>query len=323
MAFFACKLVNMEFKHDTVMLHETVDMLEVKPDGIYVDATLGGAGHSEYLLSKLTTGHLYAFDQDDTAHENAKVRLKAALAENKVTLIKSNFRYLRSSLADLGVTKIDGILYDLGVSSPQFDDSQRGFSYKKEARLDMRMDQSQALSAYEVVNDYPYEDLVRIFYRYGEEKFSKQIARKIEQARKLQPIEMTTELADIIKSALPQKELKKKGHPAKRIFQAIRIEVNDELGAAEESIEEAIDLLNVSGRISVITFHSLEDRLTKTIFKEYSTVDVPKGLPMIPKDMEAKLKLVNRKPVLASEEKLAFNNRAHSAKLRVAEKQKD
>lgn len=323
MAFFACKLVNMEFKHDTVMLHETVDMLEVKPDGIYVDATLGGAGHSEYLLSKLTTGHLYAFDQDDTAHENAKVRLKAALSENKVTLIKSNFRYLRSSLADLGVTKIDGILYDLGVSSPQFDDSQRGFSYKKEARLDMRMDQSQALSAYEVVNDYPYEDLVRIFYRYGEEKFSKQIARKIEQARKLQPIEMTTELADIIKSALPQKELKKKGHPAKRIFQAIRIEVNDELGAAEESIEEAIDLLNVSGRISVITFHSLEDRLTKTIFKEYSTVDVPKGLPMIPKDMEAKLKLVNRKPVLASEEELAFNNRAHSAKLRVAEKQKD
>lgn len=313
----------MEFKHDTVMLHETVDMLEVKPDGIYVDATLGGAGHSEYLLSKLTTGHLYAFDQDDTAHENAKVRLKAALEENKVTLIKSNFRYLRSSLADLGVTKIDGILYDLGVSSPQFDDSQRGFSYKKEARLDMRMDQSQALSAYEVVNDYPYEDLVRIFYRYGEEKFSKQIARKIEQARKLQPIEMTTELADIIKSALPQKELKKKGHPAKRIFQAIRIEVNDELGAAEESIEEAIDLLNVSGRISVITFHSLEDRLTKTIFKEYSTVDVPKGLPMIPKDMEAKLKLVNRKPVLASEEELAFNNRAHSAKLRVAEKQKD
>lgn len=305
------------------MLHETVDMLEVKPDGIYVDATLGGAGHSEYLLSKLTTGHLYAFDQDDTAHENAKVRLKAALAENKVTLIKSNFRYLRSSLADLGVTKIDGILYDLGVSSPQFDDSQRGFSYKKEARLDMRMDQSQALSAYEVVNDYPYEDLVRIFYRYGEEKFSKQIARKIEQARKLQPIEMTTELADIIKSALPQKELKKKGHPAKRIFQAIRIEVNDELGAAEESIEEAIDLLNVSGRISVITFHSLEDRLTKTIFKEHSTVDVPKGLPMIPKDMEAKLKLVNRKPVLASEEELAFNNRAHSAKLRVAEKQKD
>ncbi|WP_251712085.1 16S rRNA (cytosine(1402)-N(4))-methyltransferase RsmH [Lactococcus ileimucosae] len=313
----------MEFKHDTVMLHETVDMLEVKPDGIYVDATLGGAGHSEYLLSKLTTGHLYSFDQDDAAHENAKVRLKAALAENKVTLIKSNFRYLRSKLAEQGITKIDGILYDLGVSSPQFDDSQRGFSYKKEARLDMRMDQSQALSAYEVVNDYPYEDLVRIFYRYGEEKFSKQIARKIEQARKLKPVELTTELAEIIKSALPQKELKKKGHPAKRIFQAIRIEVNDELGAAEESIEAAIDLLNVSGRISVITFHSLEDRLTKTIFKEYSTVNVPKGLPLLPKDMEAKLKLINRKPILASDEELKLNNRAHSAKLRVAEKQRN
>ncbi|HAP15824.1 MULTISPECIES: 16S rRNA (cytosine(1402)-N(4))-methyltransferase RsmH [Lactococcus] len=313
----------MEFKHDTVMLHETVDMLEVKPDGIYVDATLGGAGHSEYLLSKLTTGHLYSFDQDDAAHENAKVRLKTALDENKVTLIKSNFRYLRSKLGEQGITKIDGILYDLGVSSPQFDDSQRGFSYKKEARLDMRMDQSQALSAYEVVNDYPYEDLVRIFYRYGEEKFSKQVARKIEQARKLRPIELTTELADIIKSALPQKELKKKGHPAKRIFQAIRIEVNDELGAAEESIEEAIDLLNVSGRISVITFHSLEDRLTKTIFKEYSTVNVPKGLPLLPKDMEAKLKLVNRKPILASDEELKLNNRAHSAKLRVAEKQRN
>ncbi len=305
------------------MLHETVDMLEVKPDGIYVDATLGGAGHSEYLLSKLTTGHLYSFDQDDAAHENAKVRLKTALDENKVTLIKSNFRYLRSKLGEQGITKIDGILYDLGVSSPQFDDSQRGFSYKKEARLDMRMDQSQALSAYEVVNDYPYEDLVRIFYRYGEEKFSKQVARKIEQARKLRPIELTTELADIIKSALPQKELKKKGHPAKRIFQAIRIEVNDELGAAEESIEEAIDLLNVSGRISVITFHSLEDRLTKTIFKEYSTVNVPKGLPLLPKDMEAKLKLVNRKPILASDEELKLNNRAHSAKLRVAEKQRN
>ncbi|MEY8537300.1 16S rRNA (cytosine(1402)-N(4))-methyltransferase RsmH [Lactococcus muris] len=313
----------MEFKHDTVMLHETVDMLEVKPDGIYVDATLGGAGHSEYLLSKLTTGHLYSFDQDDAAHENAKVRLKTALDENKVTLIKSNFRYLRSKLGEQGITKIDGILYDLGVSSPQFDDSQRGFSYKKEARLDMRMDQSQALSAYEVVNDYPYEDLVRIFYRYGEEKFSKQVARKIEQARKLRPIELTTELADIIKSALPQKELKKKGHPAKRIFQAIRIEVNDELGAAEESIEEAIDLLNVSGRISVITFHSLEDRLTKTIFKEYSTVNVPKGLPLLPKDLEAKLKLVNRKPILASDEELKLNNRAHSAKLRVAEKQRN
>lgn len=313
----------MKFKHDTVLLHETVDMLEVKPDGIYVDATLGGAGHSEYLLSKLTTGHLYAFDQDETAHENAKVRLKDQILDHKVTLIKRNFRDLRVALAELGVTKIDGIIYDLGVSSPQFDDSQRGFSYKKDARLDMRMDQKQNLSAYEVVNDYSYEDLVRIFFRYGEDKFSKQIARKIEQARKDKPIESTLELADLIKSALPQKELKKKGHPAKRIFQAIRIEVNDELGAAEESIEQAIELLKVEGRISVITFHSLEDRLTKSIFKEYSTVNVPKGLPMLPKEMEAKLVVVNRKPILASNEELEVNNRAHSAKLRVAQKQRD
>lgn len=312
-----------EFKHDTVLLHETVDLLEVKPDGVYVDATLGGAGHSEYLLSQLTTGHLYSFDQDQTAHDNAENRLRQQLEEGKVTLIKDNFRHLKAALAEHDISKIDGIIYDLGVSSPQFDETQRGFSYKKDARLDMRMNQEQALSAYEVVNDYSFNDLVRIFYRYGEDKFAKQIARKIEQRRAVQPVETTLELADIIKSALPQKELKKKGHPAKQIFQAIRIEVNDELGAAEESIEQAIDMLKVGGRISVITFHSLEDRLTKTIFKEYSTVNVPKGLPMLPKEMEAKLKLVNRKPVLASAEELEFNNRAHSAKLRVAEKQND
>ncbi|CAM3151320.1 16S rRNA (cytosine(1402)-N(4))-methyltransferase RsmH [Lactococcus hircilactis] len=310
-----------EFKHDTVLLHETVDLLDVKPDGVYVDATLGGAGHSEYLLSQLTTGHLYSFDQDQAAHDHAKIRLKNQLAAQKVTLIKDNFRNLKVALDALGVEKIDGILYDLGVSSPQFDDRIRGFSYKKEARLDMRMNQEQALSAYEVVNDYPFNDLVRIFYRYGESKFSKQIARKIEQKRALHPIETTLELADVIKSALPQKELKKKGHPAKQIFQAIRIEVNDELGAAETSIEQAIDLLAIGGRISVITFHSLEDRLTKSIFKEYSTVEVPKGLPILPKEMEARLKLVNRKPVIASKEELEYNNRAHSAKLRVAEKQ--
>ncbi|PCR99026.1 S-adenosyl-methyltransferase MraW [Lactococcus fujiensis JCM 16395] len=312
-----------EFKHDTVLLHETVDLLEVKPDGLYVDATLGGAGHSEYLLSKLTTGHLYSFDQDQHAHDHAQIRLAKQLEAGKVTLIKDNFRNLKAALAEYGVDKIDGIVYDLGVSSPQFDDSQRGFSYKKDARLDMRMNQEQALSAYEVVNEYSFNELVRIFFRYGEDKFAKQIARKIEQARQIQPIETTLELAAIVKSALPQKALKKKGHPAKQIFQAIRIEVNDELGAAEESIEQAIDLLKIGGRISVITFHSLEDRLTKSIFKEYSTVDVPKGLPMLPKEMEAKLKLVNRKPVVASNEELEFNNRAHSAKLRVAEKQNE
>ena len=308
------------FKHDTVLLHETVDMLEVKPDGIYIDATLGGAGHSEYLLSKLTTGHLYAFDQDETAHLNAKIRLKTQIADDRVTLIKNNFRHLRESLEALDITEFDGIIYDLGVSSPQFDDSQRGFSYKKDARLDMRMDQSQQLTAHDVVNTYAFNDLMRIFSRYGEEKFSKQIARKIEQVRAVAPIDTTLALAEVIKSALPQKELKKKGHPAKRIFQAIRIEVNDELGAAAESIEAAIHMLKKDGRISVITFHSLEDKLTKSLFKEYSTVDIPRGLPMVPDDMKPLLTLVNRKPIIATQDELADNNRAHSAKLRVAQK---
>ena len=308
------------FKHDTVLLHETVDMLEVKPDGIYIDATLGGAGHSEYLLSKLTTGHLYAFDQDETAHLNAKIRLKTQIADGRVTLIKNNFRHLRESLEALDITEFDGIIYDLGVSSPQFDDSQRGFSYKKDARLDMRMDQSQQLTAHDVVNTYAFNDLMRIFSRYAEEKFSKQIARKIEQVRAVAPIDTTLALAEVIKSALPQKELKKKGHPAKRIFQAIRIEVNDELGAAAESIEAAIHMLKKDGRISVITFHSLEDKLTKSLFKEYSTVDIPRGLPMVPDDMKPLLNLVNRKPIIATQDELADNNRAHSAKLRVAQK---
>lgn len=310
-----------EFHHVTVLLHETIDYLDVKPDGIYVDATLGGAGHSEYLLSKLSSkGHLYAFDQDATAIEHAKKRLASYVEKGMVTFIQDNFRYLKLRLEELGVEEIDGICYDLGVSSPQLDERERGFSYKQDAPLDMRMNRHASLSAYQVVNDYDYHDLVRIFFKYGEDKFSKQIARKIEQARQVKPIETTTELADIIKSAKPAKELKKKGHPAKQIFQAIRIEVNDELGAADESIQQAIDLLAVDGRISVITFHSLEDRLTKQIFKEASTVEVPKGLPFIPDDLKPKLELVHRKPILPSVEELKQNNRAHSAKLRVARK---
>lgn len=310
-----------EFHHITVLLHETIDQLDVQPDGIYVDATLGGAGHSEYLLSKLgDKGRLYAFDQDQTAIDNAKKRLAPYIERGMVTFIKDNFRNLKTRLNEVGVEKIDGICYDLGVSSPQLDERERGFSYKQDAPLDMRMNQEAALTAYQVVNQYPYKDLVRIFFKYGEDKFSKQIARKIEQAREIKPIETTTELAEIIKSAKPAKELKKKGHPAKQIFQAIRIEVNDELGAADESIQQAIDLLAVGGRISVITFHSLEDRLTKQLFKEASTVDVPKGLPFIPDDLQPKLELVSRKPILPSKEELEANNRAHSAKLRVARK---
>ena len=303
------------------MLHETIDMLDVKPDGIYVDATLGGAGHSEYLLSKLSEkGHLYAFDQDQNAIDNAQKRLAPYIEKGMVTFIKDNFRHLKDRLHDLGVTEIDGICYDLGVSSPQLDQRERGFSYKKDAPLDMRMNQEASLTAYEVVNQYDYHDLVRIFFKYGEDKFSKQIARKIEQAREQKPIETTTELAEIIKSAKPAKELKKKGHPAKQIFQAIRIEVNDELGAADESIQQAIELLALNGRISVITFHSLEDRLTKQLFKEASTVEVPKGLPFIPDDLKPKMELVSRKPILPSKEELEANNRSHSAKLRVARK---
>lgn len=310
-----------EFHHVTVMLHETIDMLDVKPDGVYVDATLGGAGHSEYLLSKLSEkGHLYAFDQDQNAIENAQKRLAPYIEKGMVTFIKDNFRHLKDRLHDLGVTEIDGICYDLGVSSPQLDQRERGFSYKKDAPLDMRMNQEASLTAYEVVNQYDYHDLVRIFFKYGEDKFSKQIARKIEQAREQKPIETTTELAEIIKSAKPAKELKKKGHPAKQIFQAIRIEVNDELGAADESIQQAMDMLALDGRISVITFHSLEDRLTKQLFKEASTVEVPKGLPFIPDDLKPKMELVSRKPILPSKEELEANNRSHSAKLRVARK---
>ncbi|MTB64345.1 16S rRNA (cytosine(1402)-N(4))-methyltransferase RsmH [Streptococcus sp. zg-86] len=310
-----------EFNHTTVLLHETVDLLAVKPNGIYVDATLGGAGHSEYLLSQLNEdGHLYAFDQDETAILNAHKRLAPYIEKGMVTFIKDNFRHLQARLKEQEVEEIDGICYDLGVSSPQLDERERGFSYKKDAPLDMRMDRTAALTAYEVVNHYDYHDLVRIFFKYGEDKFSKQIARKIEQVRAIKPIETTTELAEVIKSAKPAKELKKKGHPAKQIFQAIRIEVNDELGAADESIQQAIELLAVDGRISVITFHSLEDRLTKQLFKEASTVDVPKGLPFIPDELKPKLELVNRKPILPSEEELEANNRAHSAKLRVARK---
>lgn len=310
-----------DFHHVTVLLHETVDMLAVKPDGLYVDATLGGAGHSAYLLSQLSEqGHLYCFDQDQIAIDNAQIRLKDYIDRGMVTFIKDNFRHLAARLAEHGVTAIDGILYDLGVSSPQLDERERGFSYRYDAPLDMRMNRDLSLTAYEVVNHYPYADLVRIFFTYGEDKFSKQVARQIEQARAIKPIETTGELVELIKAAKPAKELKKKGHPAKQIFQAIRIAVNDELGAADESIQQAIDLLALDGRISVITFHSLEDRLTKQLFKEASTVEVPKGLPFVPDDLKPKLALVTRKPILPSQQELDHNNRAHSAKLRVARK---
>lgn len=308
------------FEHTTVLLRETVDGLNIKPDGIYVDCTLGGAGHSEYLVSQLSSeGRLYAFDQDETAIAHAKEKLKKY--ENQVVFIKSNFRYIKDELNRLGVEKVDGILYDLGVSSPQLDTPERGFSYHHDAPLDMRMDLEGDISAYEVINSWPYEDLVRIFYKYGEEKFSKQIARKIEAAREMEPIKTTGQLVDLIKEGIPAPARRKGGHPAKRVFQAIRIAVNDELGVFEESLKDAIELLHPQGRISVITFHSLEDRICKTIFKEASTgPQLPPGLPIVPDEFKPKLKIITRKPIVPSEEELVENNRARSAKLRIAEK---
>ena len=312
----------MEFKHETVLLHETVDGLDIKPDGVYVDCTLGGAGHAQYLLDQLgPQGHLYAFDQDMTAINNAKLKLADYVEKGQVTFIHQNFRHLKQALEELGIDQVDGIYYDLGVSSPQLDVAERGFSYGQEARLDMRMNQEQALSAYEVVNDWPFEDLVHILYRYGEEKFAKRIARAIEERRAQQPIETTTELAEIVKTAIPAATRRTGGHPAKRSFQAIRIAVNDELGAVEDSLEQALTLLKPEGRISVITFHSLEDRLVKQLFKEVSQgPEVPRGLPILPGQMQAPFALVNRKPIVASPEELEANNRSRSAKLRILRK---
>ncbi|MCM2533502.1 16S rRNA (cytosine(1402)-N(4))-methyltransferase RsmH [Neobacillus pocheonensis] len=308
------------FEHTTVLLNEAVEGLSIKPDGIYVDCTLGGAGHSSVILSKLNgKGKLIAFDQDETAIAHAKEKLSAH--HEKLTIVKSNFLYLREELENLGIEKVDGVLYDLGVSSPQLDTPERGFSYHHDAPLDMRMDNDAHFSAYDVINHWSYEDLVRIFFRYGEEKFSKQIARKIEAARELQPIATTFELVDLIKEAIPAPARRKGGHPAKRTFQAVRIAVNDELSVFEQSLNQAIELLNPGGRISVITFHSLEDRICKATFKKASeTPNLPPGLPIIPDEYKPILKLISRKPVLPSEEELGQNNRARSAKLRIAEK---
>ncbi|WP_248511825.1 16S rRNA (cytosine(1402)-N(4))-methyltransferase RsmH [Sporosarcina sp. NCCP-2222] len=308
------------FNHVTVLLHEAVEGLHIREDGIYVDCTLGGAGHSLEIVKRLSPeGRLICFDQDTTAIEAAKVTLKDYL--DRVTFIRSNFRYLKQELEGIGVTEVDGVLYDLGVSSPQLDTPERGFSYNHEAQLDMRMDMEADLTAYEVVNKWPFEELVRVFYRYGEEKFAKNIARKIEEARGKQPIQTTSDLVDLIKAGIPAAARRTGGHPAKRVFQAIRIAVNDELGAAEDSISDAIGLLRKGGRICVITFHSLEDRLCKTIFKEASSLpELPPNLPVIPEGMEPILKLVSRKPILPSETEIEENKRSRSAKLRIAEK---
>ena len=311
-----------EFKHVTVLLNEAVENLKIKPDGVYVDCTLGGGGHTRKILSQLNeNGRLFSFDQDQTAIEYNQKALDNQLQSGKLTLVKDNFRNIKKRLNDFGVSKIDGAVYDLGVSSPQFDVAQRGFSYKLEAPLDMRMDQSQALTAKQIVNEWSFNDLVRIFSRYGEEKFAKSIARKIEKQRQLQPIQTTTELVEVIKAGIPARARRTGGHPAKRVFQALRIAVNDELGALEASLEQVLEMLNIDGRVSVITFQSLEDRLVKSMFKEKTSLpDLPQGLPVIPQGMEVDYRLVNRKPILPTKSEIETNHRAHSAKLRVIER---
>ena len=304
-------------EHITVLKEEAVEALNIKDDGIYVDATLGGGGHSSLILSKLKKGHLYSFDQDDYAISRAKEKLDTV--GNNYTIIKSNFVNLKERLNELGVYHIDGILYDLGVSSFQFDMEERGFSYRLDGPLDMRMNQNQELSAKTIVNEWPVSKLIEIFYRYGEEKFAKQIAFQIDKVRREKEIYTTFELVDIIKSALPQKVLKQKGHPAKQVFQALRVAVNDELTVFEKSLLDALDMLNSDGRAVVITFQSLEDRICKSIFKEKSTLDIPEGLPIIIKE-EAPFELISRKPILPSDEELNNNNRSHSAKMRILRK---
>lgn len=310
-------------KHVSVLLNETVDLLNVKPDGIYVDGTLGRGGHTSLLLSRLTTGHVYAFDKDQQAIAESKVNLQKY--EGKVTFIHSDFGNMKEALKQYDISKVDGVMMDLGVSSPQFDDPSRGFSYRFDARLDMRMDQSQDLDAYKVVNTYSFADLTKILSRYGEVRFAKQIARAIEKARQEKPIETTFELVDIIKSALPAAELRKKGHPAKQTFQALRIEVNDELGSLRRGLEEACDLLGVHGRCAVITFHSLEDRMVKQTFKDLTTAPfVDPKIPLTVDQMEqASFLNLTKKPIVADEEESIENRRSHSAKLRGIERIKE
>ena len=307
------------FDHVTVLLNEAVDGLHIKQNGIYVDCTLGGAGHSQEILKRLTTGHLYCFDQDQMAIEAARERLDKI--GSNYTIIYSNFEYLKRELEALGVTKVDGILFDLGVSSPQFDIGERGFSYNHDAILDMRMDTNQELDAYAIVNSWPYERIVSILYKYADEKFAKQIARKIEAKRKEEPIKTTFQLVEVIKEAIPAPARRKGGHPAKRTFQALRIAVNDELNVFERALRDALEIVNVEGRIAVITFHSLEDKICKYMFNEVTKLkDVPPLLPVVPIHLQPKFKLVNKKAMIASDEELEINHRAHSAKLRIIER---
>ena len=305
--------------HKTVLLNEAIDNLNVKEDGIYVDATLGFGGHSGLILKRVKRGFLFAFDQDEMAIEYSDKKLSEI--GNNYEIIKSNFVNLKEELNKRGINKIDGIVFDLGVSSPQLDIPERGFSYHNDAPLDMRMDRDKEFSAYDVVNTYSYNDLVRILREYGEEKYASSIANNIIKTRENKKIEMTLELVEVIKKSMPYKAMKD-SHPARKTFQAIRIEVNNELGVLRDALEEAIEMLNVGGRISVINFHSLEDKIVKEIFNKYSKVDSSLSkLPFIPKEYLPKFKLITN--ITPSKEELEENNRARSSRLRVIERIED
>lgn len=306
-------------KHVSVLLNEAIENLNIKGDGVYIDLTLGRAGHSSLILSKLKNGKLYAFDKDAEAINESKEKLNSI--SSNFEIIYDDFRNFKSDLERRNIEYVDGILADLGVSSPQFDNDKRGFSYRSNAKLDMRMDKNQTLDAYQIVNNYSLEVLTRIFKEYGEDKYSYQIAKEIVKKRNVKPIETTFELVDIIKKVKPNRELIKKGHPAKQIFQALRIEVNDELGALKEMLKDAISCLNVGGRLVVISFHSLEDRIVKTAFNEVSKIEGNRhnvfSLPSI--EDEPKYKQIG-KLIIPSEEEILENPRSKSAKMRVLER---
>lgn len=305
-------------KHVSVLLQESISSLNLLENSVVVDATLGYGGHSSNILERISKGYLFAFDQDSEAIRYSTDRLNSI--GTNFTIIKSNFVNMKEELEKRGINKVDAVLFDLGVSSPQLDDESRGFSFHNDARLDMRMDRDQKLSAYEVVNEYSEQDLARIFYKYGEDKFSKSVARRIVEYRKEKPIETTLELVEVIKSGVPMKYRINK-HPARQIFQAIRIEVNHELDVIEPALSQALELLRVGGRVAVITFHSLEDRLVKNYFKEMTKIDDKvKGMPNIPDEYLPDFKLVVNKAIIPSDSEIENNPRARSSKLRVIER---
>ena len=308
-----------EFHHVSVLLDECIEGLNIRPDGTYVDGTLGGAGHSSEIVKRLTTGRHIGIDRDPVALKAAGERL--APYSDRVTLVHSNFCEIKAVLQELGIDGVDGVLLDLGVSSPQLDDKSRGFSYMNDAPLDMRMNNEDALSAYEVVNTWPQEELKRILYDYGEERYAPQIAGAICRRREEKPIESTLELVDVIRSAMPAAALREAQHPAKRSFQAIRIAVNDELGSVEKVMKDAVECLNPGGRLAVITFHSLEDRIVKTAMVNASKgCTCPPNFPVCVCGKKPKVKLISKKPIVSTEEELERNPRARSAKLRICEK---